>query len=35
LAIEGTVPLAGIAQGADQRITRGEGIAQAFDVDAF
>ncbi len=35
LSIEGEVPLAGISQGADQGIKRGEGLAQAFDVDAF
>lgn len=33
MSIEGTVPLGEIAQGADQGITRGEGLAQAFDVD--
>lgn len=35
LAIDGSVPLDAIAQGMDQGITRGEGLAQAFDVDAF
>ncbi|MGQ0673428.1 MAG: YjgN family protein [Hyphomicrobium sp.] len=35
LSIDGKVPLASIAQGADQGIKRGEGLAQAFDVDAF
>lgn len=35
LSIEGLVPLADIAQGADAGITRGEGLAQAFDIDAF
>lgn len=35
LSIDGHVPLAEIAQGVDQGITRGEGLAQAFDVDAF
>ncbi len=35
LSIDGLVPLAAIAQGADQGIKRGEGLAQAFDVDAF
>jgi uncharacterized membrane protein YjgN (DUF898 family) len=33
--IEGTVRLAEIEQGAEQNIRRGEGLAQAFDVDAF
>jgi uncharacterized membrane protein YjgN (DUF898 family) len=31
----GTPPFAEIAQSADQHITRGEGLAQAFDIDAF
>lgn len=31
----GTPPFAEIAQGAEQDITRGEGLAQAFDIDAF
>jgi len=35
LAIEGDVPLAGIEQRAADTIRRGEGLAQAFDVDAF
>ncbi len=35
LSIDGLVPLDQIAQGADQGIRRGEGLAQAFDVDAF
>lgn len=35
LAIDGDVALDTIAQGADQGIRRGEGLAQAFDVDAF
>jgi uncharacterized membrane protein YjgN (DUF898 family) len=35
LSIDGHVPLADIAQGVDQGIKRGEGLAQAFDVDAF
>ena len=35
LSIDGDVPLARISQGADQGIKRGEGLAQAFDVDAF
>lgn len=35
LSIEGHVPLARISQGADQGLKRGEGLAQAFDVDAF
>lgn len=35
LSIDGTVDLAGIAQSPDQGITNGEGLAQAFDVDAF
>ena len=35
MAIDGTVPLESIAQGAHQDIRIGEGLAQAFDVDAF
>lgn len=35
LDIEGHVPLAEIAQGAEQDIARGEGLAQAFDIDGF
>lgn len=35
MAIDGSVPLAAIAQGAHQDIRTGEGLAQAFDVDAF
>lgn len=35
MAIDGNVPLDAIAQGAAQDIRRGEGLAQAFDVDAF
>jgi len=35
LSIDGTVALGTISQGADQGYTRGEGLAQAFDVDAF
>ncbi len=35
LAIDGKVPLAGISQGDDHNLRRGEGLAQAFDVDAF
>jgi uncharacterized membrane protein YjgN (DUF898 family) len=35
LSIVGAVPLAGIGQGADPGLTRGEGLAQAFDIDAF
>lgn len=35
LSIEGPVPLAAISQGADQGIRLGEGLAQAFDLDAF
>jgi uncharacterized membrane protein YjgN (DUF898 family) len=35
LEIAGAVSLGEIAQGADQGIRRGEGLAQAFDVDAF
>lgn len=35
LSVEGTVPLEDISQSADQGISRGEGLAQAFDVDAF
>lgn len=35
LSLLGQIDLAKVAQGADQGITRGEGLAQAFDVDAF
>jgi uncharacterized membrane protein YjgN (DUF898 family) len=35
LSIEGAVPLADIAQRADDPMRRGEGLAQVFDVDAF
>jgi uncharacterized membrane protein YjgN (DUF898 family) len=35
LDIRGTLPADAIAQGAEQRIATGEGLAQAFDVDAF
>lgn len=35
LAIDGAISLGGIAQAADQGISKGEGLAQAFDVDAF
>lgn len=35
IAIDGSVPLASISQGADQGLQRGEGLAQAFDFDAF
>lgn len=35
LAVTGTLLLDEIAQGADQGIRRGEGLAQAFDIDAF
>jgi uncharacterized membrane protein YjgN (DUF898 family) len=35
LSIEGAVPLADIAQRAEDPMRRGEGLAQAFDVDAF
>ncbi len=35
LEITGTVRLGEIAQAADQHIRLGEGLAQAFDVDAF
>lgn len=35
LAIDGPVDLAAIAQGADSGLTTGEGLAQAFDIDAF
>jgi uncharacterized membrane protein YjgN (DUF898 family) len=35
LQIVGDVPLASVSQGADQEIQRGEGLAQAFDFDAF
>lgn len=35
LAIDGEIPLAAIMQGAEDNMKRGEGLAQAFDVDAF
>lgn len=35
MALDGNVPVEAIAQGAAQDIRRGEGLAQAFDVDAF
>jgi uncharacterized membrane protein YjgN (DUF898 family) len=35
LSIDGAVPLAEIAQRADDPMRRGEGLAQVFDVDAF
>ena len=35
LALNGTIPLAAIGQAAEDGINRGEGLAQAFDVDAF
>jgi uncharacterized membrane protein YjgN (DUF898 family) len=35
LSIDGAVPLADIAQRADDPMRRGEGLAQVFDVDAF
>lgn len=35
LAIDGTVDLDKVVQGPDHGITKGEGLAQAFDVDAF
>lgn len=35
LGISGTVPLGEIAQGEAQRLSRGEGLAQAFDIDGF
>jgi uncharacterized membrane protein YjgN (DUF898 family) len=35
LSIDGTVPLGDIAQGELQRLSRGEGLAQAFDIDGF
>lgn len=35
LALDGELPLAAIVQGEQDRIRRGEGLAQAFDVDAF
>ena len=35
LAINGIVDVAAIQQGAEQRISRGEGLAQAFDIDAI
>jgi uncharacterized membrane protein YjgN (DUF898 family) len=35
LSIDGLIDLSAIEQGRDQGITRGEGLAQAFDVDAF
>jgi uncharacterized membrane protein YjgN (DUF898 family) len=35
LSIDGAVPLAEIAQRAEDPMKRGEGLAQVFDVDAF
>lgn len=35
MKLDGQVPVTAIAQGADAGLTRGEGLAQAFDVDAF
>ncbi len=35
LSLNGTIPLAAIGQAAKDDIKRGEGLAQAFDVDAF
>ncbi len=35
LAIEGAIPVDEILQGADQGITRGEGLAEAFDIDGI
>ncbi len=35
LSIDGTVPLGNIAQGEVQKLSRGEGLAQAFDIDGF
>jgi uncharacterized membrane protein YjgN (DUF898 family) len=35
LKINGTVPLGQIAQAAEQKLSRGEGLAQAFDIDGF
>lgn len=35
LSIDGTVPLGDIAQGEAQNLSRGEGLAQAFDIDGF
>ena len=35
MRLNGTVALAAINQGADQGIRHGEGLAQAFDLDAF
>jgi uncharacterized membrane protein YjgN (DUF898 family) len=35
MEVVGEVPLAEIAQGKDQGIRRGEGLAEAFDIDAF
>jgi uncharacterized membrane protein YjgN (DUF898 family) len=35
LALDGELPVAAIVQGAEDDIRRGEGLAQAFDVDAF
>ena len=35
LSIKGDVPLGEIAQGAAQKMARGEGLAQAFDIDGF
>jgi len=35
LSIDGTVPLGDIAQGEAHKVSRGEGLAQAFDIDGF
>lgn len=35
LTLSGSIPVAAIGQAAEDRIKRGEGLAQAFDVDAF
>lgn len=35
LKLNGTVPLGQIAQAAEQKMSRGEGLAQAFDIDGF
>jgi uncharacterized membrane protein YjgN (DUF898 family) len=35
LKLNGSVPLGQIAQAAEQKMSRGEGLAQAFDIDGF
>lgn len=35
LKLDGKVPLGQIAQAAEQKMSRGEGLAQAFDIDGF